>query len=163
MIERGTLVLLTTLLLAMVLAVITLPASLPMELGYLRPDWVLLVLIYWVIALPHRIGIGTAWCLGLLMDVLLGSLFGQHALSFVLVAYVSVSLYQRLRMFAVWQQSLVVFAMIGVHEVLGFWVESIAGLAQWSIWLLLPAVISALMWPWVFLALRFLRRSFRIA
>ena len=147
---------------AMVLAVVPLPEGVPLELGYLRPDWVGLVLIYWVIALPHRIGIVTAWCVGLIMDVLLGSLLGQHALSMMLVAYIASSLYQRLRMFSVWQQSLVVFATIGLHQLLNFWIESIAGLREWNLWYLMASVVSALFWPWIFLLLRFLRRNFNI-
>ena len=75
----------------MVLAVMPLPGSVPPELGYLRPDWVVMVLIYWIIALPHRVGIVTAWGTGLIVDVLLGSLLGQHALAYIVIAYVASS------------------------------------------------------------------------
>jgi rod shape-determining protein MreD len=120
------------------------------------------VLIYWVIALPYRVGIAVAWVLGVILDVLLGSLLGQHAISLIIVAYLASSLYQRLRMFAIWQQSLVVFAIIGLNQLVNFWIESIAGTTQWSMWYLLPSVVSALIWPWVFLALRSVRRLFRV-
>ena len=121
--SRGYWVILVSFFAAMILAVITFPNNLPWEFGFLRPDWVLLVLIYWVIALPHRVGVMTAWVIGLMVDVLLGSLLGQHALIFLLVAYIAQNLYQRLRMFAVWQQSMVVFALIGLSHLLGFWLE----------------------------------------
>jgi rod shape-determining protein MreD len=147
---------------AMTLAVISLPESLPMALGYLRPEWVALVLIYWVIALPHRVGIVVAWSAGLVMDVLLGSLLGQHAIAFMIIAYVAYSLYQRLRMFAIWQQSLVVFGIVGLNQLINFWIESIAGITEWTMWYLLPSVISALVWPWIFLFLRFTRRNFNV-
>ncbi len=152
-----------TILVAMVLAVVPAPAVFPAELSYLRPDWVALVLIYWIIALPHRIGVITAWVLGLIMDVLLGSLLGQHALAYVLIAYISASLYQRLRMFSVWQQALIVFAILGVNHLINFWVESIAGLATFSMWYLMPSLVGALLWPWVFLLLRYLRRRFNVS
>ena len=147
---------------AMSLAVVSLPESIPLELGYLRPEWVTLVLVYWVIALPNRVGIVVAWTVGLVMDVLLGSLLGQHAIAYMIVAYVAFTLYQRLRMFAIWQQSLVIFAIVGLNQLINFWIESIAGIADWTMWYFLPSVISALVWPWVFLLLRFMRRSFNV-
>ena len=160
---RGGWVIFVTFAVAMLLAVVSLPDSLPRELGHLRPQWIELVLIYWVIALPHRVGIVVAWTIGILMDVLLGSLLGQHGLAFIIVTYISSSLYQRLRMFAVWQQSLIVFAIIGLSLLLNFWIENIVGLVEWSLWYLLPAIVSALLWPWIFLCLRFSRRFFRVA
>jgi len=147
-----------TIIAGMVLAVVPMPQLVPVELGFLRPDWVAMVLVYWIIALPHRVGIPTAWLAGIAMDVLLGSLIGQHALSYVLIAYVAASLYQRLRMFSVWQQAAILFALLGANELFGFWIESIAGLADWSMWYLLPALSGAFLWPWVFLMLRSLRR-----
>lgn len=147
-----------TIIAGMVLAVVPMPQLVPVELGFLRPDWVAMVLVYWIIALPHRVGIPTAWLAGIAMDVLLGSLIGQHALSYVLIAYVAASLYQRLRMFSVWQQAAILFALLGANELFGFWIESIAGLADWSMWYLLPALSGAFLWPWVFLLLRSLRR-----
>lgn len=148
---------------AMTLSVISMPAFVPVELGYLRPEWVVLTLIYWVIALPQRIGITLAWVVGLIVDVLLGSLLGQHALAFIIVAYIASSIYQRLRMFSVWQQSLIVFAIVGLNQLINFWIENIAGLREWSMWYLFPSVVSAFLWPWVFLVLRYVRRRFNVS
>ena len=160
---RGYWVILLSFFVAMILSLVTIPGPLPWEFGFLRPDWVLLVLVYWVIALPHRVGVVTAWVLGLVMDVLLGTLLGQHALIFILVAYIAENLYQRLRMFAVWQQSLVVFALIGLAHLSGYWIERVIGAKEWSWWLMLPPVVSAFVWPWMFLFLRALRRFFSVA
>lgn len=160
---RGFWVILVSFFAAMILTLVTVPNDLPWQFGFLRPDWVLLVLIYWVIALPHRVGVLTAWILGLTMDVLLGSLLGQHALIYLLVTYIAENLYQRLRMFAVWQQSMVVFALIGLAHLLSFWLERLVGSRDWSWWLILPAVMSAFIWPWMFLLLRALRRFFAVA
>jgi rod shape-determining protein MreD len=65
-------------------------------------------------------------------------------------------------MFAVWQQSLVVFATIGLSQLINSWIENIAGLSEWNMWYLVPAFVSALLWPWIFLVLRFLRRFFNV-
>ena len=159
----GPVIIVLTFLVAMILSVIQIPDGVPAELGYVRPDWVALVLIYWVIALPHRVGVVTAWAVGLIMDILIGSLIGQHALGYIIIVYIAASLYQRLRMFSVWQQAAVLFALLGLNHILGFWIESIAGLSEWSLWYLLPAVSGALLWPWIFLMLRFLRRQFVVA
>ena len=97
------------------------------------------------------------------MDVLLGTLLGQHALSYIVIAYVAASLYQRLRMFSVWQQAGVLLAILGLNHLINFWIESLAGLNEWTLWYLLPAVSGALLWPWVFLLLRYLRRRFVVA
>jgi len=159
---RGWWVIIVSFFAAMIFAVVTLPDLLPLEFGFLRPDWVLLVLIYWVIALPQRVGVLTGWVLGLMMDILLGTLMGQHAFVFMVIAYFAENLYQRLRMFAVWQQSLVVLVLVGIAQLLSFWIESLVGPKDWSLWMLLPAVMSALVWPWMFLLLRFLRRFFGV-
>ena len=114
------LTILGTCLIAMTLSVFRLPDALPPELAYLRPEWITLVLIYWVIALPKTVGMKSAWVLGLLTDALLGSLLGQHALVFMLAVYVSSSLYQ-LCMMASWQQGLFVFAIIFLNQSMIFW------------------------------------------
>lgn len=155
----GLVIIWITIVAGMVLAVVPMPQFVPLELGFLRPDWVAMVLVYWIIALPHRVGIPTAWLAGIAVDVLLGSLIGQHALAYVLIAYVVASLYQRLRMFSVWQQAIVLFALLGLNQLVGFWIESIAGLTDWSLWYLLPALSGAFLWPWVFLMLRSIRRT----
>ena len=156
------LIIVITIVLGMVLAIIPIPDSVPVQLGFLRPDWVAMVLVYWIIALPQRIGLITAWVVGLLMDVLLGSLLGQHAFSYIAIAYIASNLYQRLRMFTVWQQALILFAMLGLNQLINFWSESIAGLAEWTLWYLLPALIGAFLWPWIFMSLRFVRRRFHV-
>lgn len=155
----GLVVIWITIVAGMVLVVAPMPQFIPAELGFLRPDWVAMVVVYWSIALPHRVGIFTAWLAGIVVDVLLGSLIGQHALSYVLIAYVSASLYQRLRMFSVWQQAGIVFALLVANELVGFWIETTTGLRDWSFWYLLPALSGAFLWPWVFLILRFFRRG----
>jgi rod shape-determining protein MreD len=154
----GIVIIWITIFAGMVLAVLRLPQFFPVELGFLRPDWVAMILVYWIIALPHRAGISLAWLTGIAVDGLLGSPIGQHALSYVLIAYVAASLYQRVRMFSVWQQSTILFALLGLNQVVGFWVESIVGPTDWSFWYLLPAVSGAFLWPSVFLILRYLRR-----
>ena len=104
---HGTWVIILSVLLAGMLAIVPLPEW----LEDWRPQWMALVVIYWVIALPHRMGLVTAWCIGFFVDVLQGSLLGLNALTLTLVAYGALSLYQRMRMFTPLQQSLTVLLL----------------------------------------------------
>src|SRR3989344_1443770 len=70
-----------------------------------RPDWVGLVLIYWCMATPTRVGVGTGWLLGFIQDVLFGSLLGSHAIAKTLIAFITLKLHLQLRMFPRWQQA----------------------------------------------------------
>ncbi len=144
---------------ALVLALLPLPRYLLM----LRPEWVALFLIYWSMALPHRVGLITALCLGILLDVLEGAVLGQNAAALAAVALLVSLLYQRVRVFNLWQQSAVVFALVGISQMVCQWVQKAEGLGSQSIVFLLPAVSSALVWPLVMHLLRRFRRSYRVS
>ena len=92
-----------------------------------RPEWVPMVLIYWAMALPYRVGIGSAWAAGLVLDVLEGSTLGVNALALVVVAYVALSLHLRMRMFSTLQQSGLVLALVGLNLMLCNWLQIVTG------------------------------------
>jgi rod shape-determining protein MreD len=123
-----------------------------------RPDWAGLVLIYWCIATPHRVGVGTGWLLGLLLDVLYGSLLGLHALGMALMAFITVKSHLRLRMFPRWQQSAAVLILLLIDQLIVLWIRGATGRAPESFSFWTPVVVGALIWPWLFVILRDLRR-----
>jgi len=127
-----------------------------------RPEWVAMVLIYWVLALPERIGVGVGWVMGLLLDVVKGTLLGQHALALALVAYLTHHLHQRIRVFPLWQQALFVLMLVALDQMIVLWIKGIIGQSPetWLYWL--PSLTSMLLWPWVFLILRDMRRKFQV-
>lgn len=128
-----------------------------------RPEWVPMVLIYWVMALPYRVGIGSAWVVGLLLDILEGSILGLNAMSLVILAYVTISLHQRLRMFSTLQQSGLVLALIGLNLILCNWLQIVTGQSVPSnLMFLMAALSSAVIWPSLFQLLRQVRRSFDV-
>ena len=86
-----------------------------------------MVLIYWVMALPYRVGIGSAWIVGIILDVLEGSVLGLNALGLVVIAYVTLNLHQRLRMFSALQQAGLVLALVGINLVFGHWLQIVTG------------------------------------
>ena len=157
--SSGGWIILLSFLVAFVLAVYPLPQS----LQWARPEWVTLVLIYWIIALPQRIGIVVSFSVGLMLDLLEGSLLGQNALSLSVVAYLSLLLYQRLRVFNMVQQVAVIFVMVGVNQLVSQWIQNLTGVGSISIRFLLPALLSALMWPAVLTLLRNLRRQYGVS
>ncbi|HHL45524.1 MAG TPA: rod shape-determining protein MreD [Gammaproteobacteria bacterium] len=134
---------------------------LPTMLAPLRPDWVALVLIYWIIALPHRVGVGTAWLAGLFSDATSGTLLGQQALGLSIVAYLVLLLHQRVRNYPIWQQAIIVLIFISLFRVIGAWVLGVSGRpAGFLYWM--PAISSMLVWPVVFLLLRHIRRRYSV-
>ena len=151
-------VILLTFLVAFVLAVLPLPSW----LLWGRPEWVVLTLIYWCIALPQRVGIATGLVMGVGMDVLEGAILGQNAFAMVVVALLSLILYQRLRVYSLWQQAGVVFILVGINQLICQWVQNIEGVSSLPRLFLLPAFSSALLWPVVLRTLRGLRRSFEV-
>ncbi len=128
-----------------------------------RPEWVPMVLIYWVMALPDRLGIGSAWCAGLLLDILEGSTLGLNAISLVILAYVTLSLHQRMRMFTSLQQSGLIFVLVGLNLMLCHWLQIVTGQTiNVSLLFLMAALTSAIIWPSLFQLLRQIRRSFDV-
>lgn len=157
--RHGGTVILITFLIALLLTIIPLPEG----LRPFRPNWVALVLIYWCLALPDRVGVGYGWLLGLVTDVLTGTLLGQHALGFTLVAFLAVKLHQRVRLYPLWQQSLTVLLLLALHQLLTMWIHGITGRPahDWSYWL--PSFIGTALWPFVYQFLRTLRRQFSVS
>ncbi len=147
-----------TILLSLVLSILPLPSLLDMY----RPDWVALVVLYWVIALPHRVNIGTAWVAGLLLDILLGSTLGVRALSMAIMAYIAAMQLQQIRNFSVWQQALVIGCVNLLGQLSIFWAEHLFGVASLNYRLFWTSLSTAVLWPGTFLLLRKLRRKFRI-
>lgn len=156
---RNVWVIVMSLVFAGVLSVVPLPVWIELW----RPDWVALVLIYWVIALPHRIGLFSAWIVGFLIDVLEGTLLGLNAVLLATMAYIALTLYQRLRMFTPLQQSMTILMLIGTGQLIVFWVQTATGQnTADNLTFVLSALTSALLWPLIFVTLRFWRRSFHV-
>lgn len=128
-----------------------------------RPAWIAMVLIYWCMALPERIGIGIAWGLGILLDVQQGTVLGQNALGLAVVAYITLKSYQRIRVFPLAQQAMLVSCYVMIFQLVLLWIKSMMGIPpqNWTFWL--PAISSAILWPWLFIILRDVRRKYRVA
>jgi len=119
------------------------------------PDFLALTLIFWNVHQPRRVGIGAAFVAGLLMDVHDGALFGEHALSYTLLAYGAITLHRRVLWFPLGAQALHVLALLimaqAVSLAVRLWVGG--GFPGWTYFL--ASLIGAVLWPlvsWILLA-----------
>ncbi len=133
--------------------------SLPDWLTAYRPDWVALVLIYWCLALPQRIGAGAGWVAGLMVDVMNANLLGVHALGLALVGFLARRSYLRIRVFPWWQQALTVFLLLLAYRGLVGWVRSLVVDLEIDYRYWLPCVVGMIIWPLVAVILRDMRRD----
>ena len=144
---------------ALVLQIMPMPAVVDLY----RPDWVLLVLSYWALALPHRVNVGVAFINGIILDILLGSSLGVHSFAMCISIYVLAANYQRLRNYSVWQQAFVIGIMSAFYNLIVFWLQHLLTDVYFLMTYMWPVVSSMVIWPWLFWLLRKLRRQLRIS
>lgn len=142
---------------AMVLTVI----PIPQWAEFLRPEWVALVTLFWIISIPTRFGIGKAWMVGLFLDILRGTLLGQYAFAFALMAAITLHLQPRFKVYPLIQQGIAVCLIIGLYQLTNIWVKGVAGIPVNS-WVLLSAISSMILWPVVFVILTNFASRFRV-
>lgn len=135
---------------ALALAIIPLPDP----IKPFRPDWVALVVIYWALMAPGRMGLLSAFFLGLLLDALAGALLGQHALAMLFVCYLAHRFHLRIRVFPIWQMSMTVMLLLAIYQFLLFWVDGVAGRTVNGAERWVPVLVGGLLWP---VLLRFLQ------
>lgn len=151
----------STLIMVLVVAMLLTLLPLPSALEALRPYWVGLVLAYWALEIREMVSLGMAFLIGILLDVLTGSLMGMHALSLVVLIYLVQRFRSRIRFFPAWQQALSILALLVNDQIIRLWVSSLLGepMPTWSYWL--SPLVGMLMWPWLFLLLDRIRAGRR--
>ena len=130
----------------------------PDSLRFLRPEFVVLTLIYWAMMLPNRIGIGFAWLVGLLMDVMLGGDLGIYAFSYAVIVYFVLLFHLQLRRYPLWQQAGIVFLLILLLKIM--LIITATHSVDWYFWW--PAIVSMIIWPIVYAMLSRFRQHFHV-
>ena len=138
-----------TLVVGLMLTIMPLPES----LDPFRPDWLVLLMIFWAMQLPRTWSIGTAWVVGLIVDVTQGTFLGQHALAFCVVIFMTVRFHLLMRVFPLPQLSATVFGLLAVYQFLLFWANGVAGVHAASTVYWGPVITGALIWPVLFIFL----------
>ena len=126
--------------------------------AWLRPDFVALVLLYWIIDQPRLVGFTAAFSLGLLMDVAEGALLGQHALAYTILAYAGIALNRRVRMFSVVSQVVHVLPLLLVNDLIVLGVRLLAGAEFPGYRYFFGSFVAAALWPIVSLLLKLPQR-----
>ena len=134
-----------TLIVALMLVFVPLPD----RIGPFRPDWIALVLIYWTMMLPRVWSVGSAWIIGLLLDVGQGTILGQHALAVTVIVFLTSRLHLLMRVFPMSQLTATVFALLALYQFLLFWINGVAGLETSAVQYWGPVLSGTLLWPLV--------------
>lgn len=124
-----------------------------------RPDWVALILIYWSMALPKKVGLWFAFVMGLFVDVTQGTLLGQHSLALVLITFINFNFHQRIRVMSLGRQALYVLSLLLVNQFTVIWIEGMLGSDPPGMAFIAAPLIGMAIWPWVFIVLRDIRRK----
>jgi rod shape-determining protein MreD len=135
---------LTSALVALALGIVPLPEV----LDVLRPDFLVLVVLYWSIAVPQAGGLTLAFIAGLLLDIK-GVVLGQNALALTLAAAWATYIRLRIRAFPLGHQTLTIFALLTFYQFVLFWIDGATGNAvtSWGRWL--APITGALAWPFI--------------
>ncbi len=134
-----------TILLALLLTLVPLREA----LAPFRPDWVVLILIFWAMTTPRDYNVGIAWVIGILVDVAQGTLLGQHALALCVVVYITVKFHLLMRVFPLLQLTATVFALLAVYQFLLFWINGIVAVTAPGIGYWAPVITGMLVWPFL--------------
>jgi len=130
---------------------------LPEVLEAFRPDWLAMLVIYWAMQLPRTWSVGSAWIVGVVLDVSQGTLLGQHALALCCVAFITVRFHLLMRVFPIPQLTATVFPILAMYQFLLFWVNGVAGVSAPAVAYWGPVISGTLLWPVVMLFLSGLR------
>ena len=150
------LIILLTLVLGLMLTLMMLP------LGYIAPEWILLINIYWAIALPSNTKMILAFVSGFFVDIVLGHPLGISSLSYVIFIYIILSLYNSLRYMTVPQQTIMLFLLLIVKQHFYVWTFYMFGLNIDYQTLIISTLTTAVLWPFIYFSLRFARRKWVI-
>jgi rod shape-determining protein MreD len=111
------------------------------------PDWLILVLVFWSVHQPLRVGIGAAFVFGLAMDVHQAALLGQHALAYTALSFFAITIHRRLLWFTVPSQAIQVLPLFAAAHAIELAIRMLTGGAYpgWTVFL--PPLIEGLLWP----------------
>lgn len=112
-----------------------------------RPEFVVLLVIYWSMFAPQYFGLLSAWLVGLGVDILEFAPLGYNAMGLLLVSYIAYLVYQRTRNYVIWHQAVWIFVLVGVFQLFSHWLGGFLGLNIDRPLLLVAALLSALLWP----------------
>jgi rod shape-determining protein MreD len=142
-----------TFLVGLVLTIVPLPEV----VDPFRPDWLAMLVIFWTMQLPRTWSIGSAWVIGIFLDVSQGTLLGQHALALCFVAFITVRMHLLMRVFPMPQLMATVLPILAIYQFLLFWINGVAGIDAPSVTYWGPIISGTVLWPIVMIFLSGMR------
>lgn len=120
---------------------------LPLGRAPWMPDFLALVLVFWSVHQPQRVGIGASFVFGLFMDVHQASLLGQHAWSYTALSFFAITIHRRLLWFSVPSQALQVLPLFAAAHAIEMAIRLISGglFPGWTV--VLAPVLESVLWP----------------
>ena len=111
------------------------------------PDLLAIVLVFWNVHQPQRIGVVAAFLFGLALDVHQATLLGQHALAYTALSFFAITIHRRLLWFKVPSQALQVLPLFAAAHAIELAIRLLAGGAFPGVTVLLSPLVEALLWP----------------
>jgi rod shape-determining protein MreD len=112
----------------------------------IRPDFMLLVILFWLLRAPNLCNVGTAWLMGLFMDLAMGGIFGQYALAYTVTAFFAVVYQRRMVLFSRTQQIFYVFSLLLLSQLILLILKAFAG-AEFTGWsYFIPSLSGVILW-----------------
>lgn len=144
-----------TLAMAFILALI----PMPLGMEWLRPDWLLMALLFWTWFSEAEMSIFNVFGWGLAKDLLSRGWIGQTALSYTIIGYLALKLAKRIAIFPLHQQAASVGLLLGLHQLILLWTGTLVHKVPLHVWLYwIPSVLGVILWPWFYMLLQFYRR-----
>jgi rod shape-determining protein MreD len=131
-----------TLIVGLMLTIMPLPEA----AAVFRPDWLALLL---AIQLPRTWSVGSAWIVGIVLDVSYGTLLGQHALALAVIVFLTVRFHLLMRVFPLSQLGATIFALLALYQFILFWVNGVAGVTAPPIAYWAPVITGTIVWPFL--------------
>lgn len=125
----------------------TLFEMMPLDRDWVLPDLLALVLVFWNIWQPRRVGIGVAWAFGLVMDVHSASVFGEHALAYTLLSYFAITIHRRVLWFTPMLQAAHIFPLFLLAQCVTVGLRMSFGGMYPGWWILIESVMTTALWP----------------
>ena len=143
--------------LSLLVALLLMLLPMPPALQPLRPYWLALVLAYWVMEDPDRVGLGLAFVIGVVADLVVGTLLGEQALRLVVITFILQRFRARLRFFPMSQQALAIGALLLNDRIVALAIRMTLGEPALASLAWFSPLIGMLLWVPVFMLLDGLR------
>lgn len=132
----------------------------PTFIKYLIPNWTLLILIYWSMTMPNLVNLGSAFTVGIFLDLLSGTLLGEHALAMLIICFIVIKIHRVILVYPLIQQIFVIALLTLAYQIIIFIIQGIIHQMPNILWFWLATITSALIWPWLFVILNALRKKY---